>query len=95
MAYGPIWGARPTSKCPAFAVPILPFPFCHPTCCAAEKFSQEKRRKKMHPIKRLAAARLLTLAAGALLLVLGMMQGGYRDTLVKAVHICLECVGIG
>ena len=49
----------------------------------------------MHPIKRLAAARLLTLAAGGVLLVLGMMQGGYRDTLVKAVHICLECVGIG
>lgn len=49
----------------------------------------------MHPTKRPAAARLLTLAAGALLLVLGLIQGGYRDTLVKAVHICLECVGIG
>lgn len=46
-------------------------------------------------MKRLSAARLLTLGAGALLLVLGIWQGGYRDTLVKAVHICLECVGIG
>ena len=25
----------------------------------------------------------------------GLMQGGYRDTLAKAVRICLECVGIG
>lgn len=49
----------------------------------------------MHSTKRLAAARLLILAAGALLLLLGAAQGGYRDTLIKAVHICLECVGIG
>ena len=41
------------------------------------------------------AARLLTLGAGALLLWLGILQGGYRDTLAKAVRICLECVGIG
>ena len=41
------------------------------------------------------AARLFTIGAGAALLLLGILQGGYRDTLAKAVRICLECVGIG
>ena len=34
-------------------------------------------------------------AAGAAALVLGLVQGGYRDTLQKAIRICLECIGIG
>ena len=41
------------------------------------------------------AARLLLAVSGALLLVGGILQGGYRDTLQKAVRICLEGVGIG
>lgn len=44
---------------------------------------------------KIRAARLLAAAAGALSLVCGILQGGYRDTLAKAVRICLECVGIG
>lgn len=32
---------------------------------------------------------------GAGLLLLGLAQGGYRDTLQKAIFICLECIGIG
>ena len=35
------------------------------------------------------------LAFGALLLVLGLCQGEYRDTLNKAIRVCLECIGIG
>ncbi len=50
--------------------------------------------KPLHPPAH-PTARLLTLGAGALLLLLGVLQGGYRDTLIKAVQICLECVGIG
>lgn len=45
--------------------------------------------------KRLTAARLLIAGAGVLSLALGIAQGGYQDTLAKAVRICLECVGIG
>ncbi len=46
-------------------------------------------------MKKITAARLLTACAGALALAAGIVQGGYRDTLSKAVRICLECVGIG
>jgi len=35
------------------------------------------------------------LAFGALFLALGLCQGEYRDTLNKAVRVCLECIGIG
>ena len=41
------------------------------------------------------AARLLIAGAGVIALALGIAQGGYQDTLAKAVRICLECVGIG
>ena len=41
------------------------------------------------------AIRIIIFGAGALSLALGILQGGYLDTLQKAVRICLECVGIG
>ncbi len=44
---------------------------------------------------RLTAARLAVAGVGAVSLALGIAQGGYRDTLGKAVRICLECIGIG
>lgn len=40
-------------------------------------------------------ARLMLGVLGIAALLGGLMQGGYRDTLAKAVRICLECVGIG
>lgn len=45
--------------------------------------------------RHLTAIRLAAAGAGALFLALGIAQGGYQDTLSKAVRICLECVGIG
>lgn len=45
--------------------------------------------------KKIRTVRLLTACAGAAALVCGILQGGYEDTLAKAVRICLECVGIG
>lgn len=35
------------------------------------------------------------LAAALLLIVLGVMNGGARDVLAKAVKICSECIGLG
>ena len=32
---------------------------------------------------------------GLAALILGLVQGGYTDTLQKAIRICLECIGIG
>lgn len=34
-------------------------------------------------------------AAAVVLIVLGVVNGGARDALAKAVNICLECIGIG
>ena len=39
------------------------------------------------------AAVLLVL--GVVFLCIGAAQGGYQDTLRKAVRVCLECIGIG
>ena len=41
------------------------------------------------------ALRILLYAAAVLLIVLGVMNGGLRDVLVKAIQICTECIGLG
>jgi hypothetical protein len=33
--------------------------------------------------------------AGLALVVLGVLNGGARDVLAKAVRICSECIGLG
>ena len=40
-------------------------------------------------------ARAVLYAAAVVLLVMGVMNGGMRDVLVKAVNICTECIGLG
>lgn len=39
--------------------------------------------------------RLVLAAAGAIAAALGVMDGQYRETLSKAIYLCLECVGLG
>lgn len=34
-------------------------------------------------------------AAAVVLIVLGVVNGGARDAMAKAVNVCLECIGIG
>jgi hypothetical protein len=34
-------------------------------------------------------------AAGVIFIVLGMSRGEAAAVLMKAIHICLECIGIG
>jgi hypothetical protein len=38
---------------------------------------------------------LILLPLGVLFVVLGILQDGYHDTFIKAIMICLECIGIG
>lgn len=35
------------------------------------------------------------LILAGLLLLLGIRQNGFHDTMSKAIHICYECIGIG
>ena len=39
--------------------------------------------------------RIVLLCTAAILIVLGTLNGGLRDVLVKAVNLCKECVGLG
>ncbi len=39
--------------------------------------------------------RTIILVLALVFIVAGILNGGYRDTLVKAVMVCLECIGIG
>ena len=45
--------------------------------------------------RRTALLRVGVLAAAVLLIAAGLLSGGFRDVLVKAVNLCAECVGLG
>lgn len=45
--------------------------------------------------KTVLAARIAILCLGVLFIVLGVMNGGSRDVLIKAINICTECIGLG
>lgn len=38
---------------------------------------------------------IILLPLGITLVIMGIIQGDYHDTLLKAATICLECIGIG
>lgn len=58
---------------------------------------QEKRTPAEPAGKKsgLPALRIALYAAAAVLIVMGVMNGGMWDVLVKAVNICTECIGLG
>ena len=40
-------------------------------------------------------AQRIILVAAVILIAAGLLDGGYRDVMSKAVMICMECIGIG
>lgn len=52
---------------------------------------------KMKPENRKAVTvlRVAVAAAAVIMLILGITGGGIRDVMIKAVKICMECVGLG
>lgn len=58
----------------------------------AEKKPMTAAAAKHYPVN---AARAVLMAAAIVLIVLGIMNGGMRDVLVKAINICTECIGLG
>ena len=47
------------------------------------------------PGRETAAVRIVLLLAAAVLIVLGVLNGGLNDVLLKAMNICTECIGLG
>ena len=45
--------------------------------------------------KGLSRARIALYALAFIMVVWGVMNGGLRDVLVKAINICTECIGLG
>ncbi len=65
---------------------------------ASEKISPEgcrNMKEKLPRPKALRAVRAGILALGCVFIVLGVMNGGARDVLIKAINICTECIGLG
>lgn len=44
---------------------------------------------------RIALLRGIALAAGAIMIAIGIWRGETGEVLMKAVKVCLECIGIG
>ena len=44
---------------------------------------------------RVTYVRIALYAVAAILIVLGINNGGMRDVLIKAINICTECIGLG
>lgn len=40
-------------------------------------------------------AHIVLYAAALLLIAAGILNGGMRDVLIKAINICTECIGLG
>ena len=65
----------------------------------AEKELYEKgiytRTAAKKDVQRTRTFRLLLLVVSVVLIVFGIVNGGMRDVLVKAINICTECIGLG
>lgn len=46
-------------------------------------------------MKRRNVIRAVLITAAVLLIVFGVLNGGARDVMTKAVKICSECIGLG
>lgn len=46
-------------------------------------------------VPRQGATRFILGALALLFIILGVMNGGARDVLIKAINICTECIGLG
>ncbi len=56
---------------------------------------KDKAPAPKQPGKNIVIGRACLYAAAIALVVLGVMNGGMYDVLVKAINICTECIGLG
>lgn len=63
-------------------------------CPAAEKLPSP-RPVRYHGSRHAGILRVILLGLAIVFIILGVMNGGARDVLVKAINICTECIGLG
>ncbi len=56
---------------------------------------KDSRPARVPSPKSIHAVRLVLLAAAAVFILLGALNGSLRDVLLKAINICTECIGLG
>ena len=61
----------------------------------APRLARRERMRGQEETKRRVWLRAGLYALAALLTLLGALNGGLNDVLVKAVNICTECIGLG
>ena len=71
---------------------ILPFLSAPETSLAHYQKSAYKRPKATDCPR---IVRIVILFTAVVFIVLGVMNGGLRDVLIKAINICTECIGLG
>ncbi len=60
-----------------------------------EESSGRKRMRGQEESRGRRTLRGALYLAAAALVILGILNGGLRDVLAKAVKICTECIGLG
>lgn len=56
---------------------------------------KEEKKPSAAEGRLIFAIRIAVFVTAALFLVLGVLNGGARDVLIKAINICTECIGLG
>ena len=46
-------------------------------------------------MRKVNLLRIITGITAVAFIIIGAAQSGYHDTLMKAITVCLECIGIG
>ena len=57
--------------------------------------SRPVRPRAGRPLPCAGRIRLVLYLLAAVLIIAGVLNGGLRDVLVKAINICTECIGLG
>lgn len=58
-------------------------------------FNVQSGKEHANQSVRLPAIRIVLFGVAVLFIVLGVMNSGWYDVLVKAINICTECIGLG
>ena len=68
---------------------------CLRECEALRGLPREEKAQRAEKASYIGVVRVLLYAAAVVFIVLGVMNGGVYDVLVKAINICTECIGLG